>query len=84
MAELTAEQKRHFLASQLENYQTQRYRNVVELSIVKNAAEAIGEDYKTKKELDEVTKQMDWKNEELDVAIATIEAMVAELPEVVE
>lgn len=79
MASLSVTEKKHFLNSQLENYRTQRYRNDVELSIVKNAATAIGEDYKTKKELDEMEKKLSWTNEELDVAIATLEALLKEL-----
>ena len=80
MAELTVEQRRHFLDAQLENYLTQRYRNDVELTIVENAAQTIGEDYKSKKELEELRKKMEWTNEELDVAIATVQKFKDELP----
>lgn len=79
MASLSVTEKKHFIKSQLENYRTQRYRNDVELAIVKNAATAIGEDYKTNKELEEMERKLGWTNEELDVAIATLEGMLKEL-----
>lgn len=79
MASLSVEQKKHFLESQLENYRTQRYRNDVELKIVENAAEAIGEDYKSPKDMKEMKQKLEYTNEELDVAIATLEKLLEEV-----
>lgn len=76
---LSKEASVKFLEAQLENYETQRYRNDVETSILVACAEQIGEDYKSAKEIKEHKAKVAAVNEELDIAIATINGFLAEL-----